>query len=278
MLPSFVIAALEQAGYESPYYEKVSSEFREHWGNLEIQAFIQALKEGQGVDKLLAIFVVGGSGIAHACDMLLPVLQSSIPLERWASALCLGKLKEERAISTLITMLDEFLPPNVPLNADGYMEWRYDDWRCRAARLVGEWERPDFSPVLLRALSTLWQHEQALMTGQRLERGHLQKQWWYLCQKELVYALGQLHHWNLVRDLVVPRSRLNVWMIYLALGYLKARDSDPAIFQTVLRSKVVTKDQILAVIGEQMHLSQEELGQCWLELKAEMRNGALPLP
>lgn len=149
MIPTCVFSALEQVGYESPYYERVSREFREHWGNVEIPAFTQALEEGQGVDKLLAIFVVGESGIAHACDLLLPVLQSSIPFERWASTLCLGKLKEERAIPTLITMLEEFLPPHVPLNADGYLEWRYDDRRCRAARLLGEWEKPDLAPALL---------------------------------------------------------------------------------------------------------------------------------
>jgi hypothetical protein len=42
-IPAFIIAALEQAGYESPYHNVVIDTFIEHWGDLELQTFIHAL-------------------------------------------------------------------------------------------------------------------------------------------------------------------------------------------------------------------------------------------
>src|SRR4051794_37867848 len=63
----------------------------ERWGGIDLSTFVRVLKEGQGEDRLLAIFVLGYTKEAWTHKFLLPFLHSSLSAERWASALVLGE-------------------------------------------------------------------------------------------------------------------------------------------------------------------------------------------
>ena len=54
----------------------------------------------------IALFALGYSGQER--EQLLSSLQSAEPMERWASALVLGEIKEERALPVLVRYLTSF--------------------------------------------------------------------------------------------------------------------------------------------------------------------------
>ncbi len=136
--------------YYGGQYEKPLEAFVLRWGALDVPTFTHTLTVGTEEDKVLALLALGYSGVSQARDVLLPYLQSANPMERWASALCLGELKEEQALPELIRMLDEFLLPRpYPLECEGGL---YHFWRIKTAFLLGEWQRSDLAPVLRNAL------------------------------------------------------------------------------------------------------------------------------
>ena len=137
--PDSVSYAFEQLGYED--YEEPLALFVKRWGGLDVETFARVLKEGQGDDSVLAIFALGSTGKPWACELLLPFLQSAQPMERWASAVCLGKMREEQALPVLLRTLTEFFPPKEWPSFQGDGLWLYNGWRLQIILILAEWAR-----------------------------------------------------------------------------------------------------------------------------------------
>jgi hypothetical protein len=56
--------------------------FLARWGGIDRETFVRVLAEGQGVERLLAICVLGESNLPQAQTLLLPFLQSIHPQEQ----------------------------------------------------------------------------------------------------------------------------------------------------------------------------------------------------
>lgn len=123
--PEHVVYALNSLGYEYPDDEEAVEKLQARLGGLELDRFIQILEEKPGEDRLFALFAVGAKDSPSARALVAPFLESSHPKERWASALCLGEMKDERALPRLCEMLTEYLPPNQQFTSEGYFEWHY---------------------------------------------------------------------------------------------------------------------------------------------------------
>lgn len=252
--PEHVDYALKRLGYEYPDDEGAVKAFLDRWGSLDLDTFVQVLRQTQNQDTLLAIFAIAYKDTAWARELLMPFLDSSSPLERWASALCLGRMKEERALSILCTMLTEFLPPHRQFNTQGYLVWYYDYWRSTVVKLLGEWERPELAMPLYDALKELWQQEQ---TGTEYS-----KKYWYVCQDLLVYALGRLGRFDLMKGLDANEARLSLWKVYMALGYLQVHKNYPDVYTEVVWDKPPLQAQVAEVLQQQLGLSPQEQMVC----------------
>lgn len=193
--------------------------FQARWGGVDLVTFAHVLHHGKGDDQVVAAFAVGSTCSAWARDLLLPFLQSDDPGVRWAAALSLGEMKDERARPVLIRMLHEFLPPPyTPLGEVG-PDW-FEIEHLQVAHLLGGWGDSALIPILRETLVRAWQAERdapASINAASIEHGRLY-------QDELVYALGQLGAFDALTDLEVSLHRKRVWTVNLALGYLNVQE------------------------------------------------------
>ena len=193
--------------------------FQERWGGVDLVTFAHVLHHGKGDDQVVAAFAVGYTRSAWARDLLLPFLQSDDPGVRWAAALSLGEMKDERARPVLIQMLLEFLPPPyTPLGEVG-PDW-FEIEHLQVAHLLGRWGDHALIPTLRETLMRVWQAERdapADINHASIDHGRLY-------QDELAYALGQLGAFDVLTGLMVPTPRKRVWMVNLALGYLNVQE------------------------------------------------------
>lgn len=192
--------------------------FTQRWGGVDLATFVHVLHHGQVDDQMVAAFAIGHTRSAWARELLLPFLQSDDPGVRWASALSLGEMKEERARPVLVQMLGEFLPP--PYRSPGEVgpDW-FEVRHMHVADLLGQWGDPALIPLLRETLVRVWQVE--CDAPEYLELSGTQL--WRAYQDELAYALGQLGAFDALADLEVPAHRSRVWTVNLALGYLNAQ-------------------------------------------------------
>jgi hypothetical protein len=233
--------------YYGGQYEKHVEAFIQRWGKPSVPALRYVLTAGTPEEKVLALLALGYTGTPQAIALVLPSLESPVPLERWASALCLGELKDERALPALIHMLDEFLPPeHHPLEHEGGL---YHSWRMKAVALLGDWERNNLAPVLRQALTKGWEFEQA-------EQGK-RKQVWHAYQDELVYALGREGAFGAFSRLTVSPSRLHFWVVILCCGSLQARTRYGDVL-TQLQINQELKDEVASTLQHRFGLSMNE--------------------
>ncbi len=248
--PEYVERAFRTFYYGGQYEQSLET-FVRRWGGSDIQTFAQVLSVGTQEEKVLALFAIGYSGTPQAQDILRPFLQSTQPMERWASALCLGELKDEQAIPVLVDLLDEFVPPRMhPLERDGGL---YQFWRIKAVSLLGAWEREDLAPLLRAALEESWKLEQA----DAIDR----KQVWHPYQDELAYALGHLGAFGTFTGLALPTPRLHLWMVTLACGSLQARTRYGDLL-TQIQINAALQEEVIHVLEHRFGLSGEERKQC----------------
>ncbi len=193
--------------------------FQERWGGVDLLTFARVLQQAQGDDQMVAAFAIGHTRSAWARGLLLPFLQSDDPGVRWAAALSLGEMKDERARPVLVRMLGEFLPPPyTPLGEVG-PDW-FEVRHMHVAHLLGRWGDPALIPALRETLVRVWQVERD--APEHMNQAGTQLRWDY--QDELAYALGQLGAFDALAGLEVPAHRSRVWTVNLAMGYLNVQD------------------------------------------------------
>jgi len=210
--PDYVDRAFRSVYYGGDYEREMDS-FAKRWQALSFEAFTQALERGTPEEKAVALFALSYSDNPNAQGILSTALESVEPLEQWASALCLGERKDERALPVLLSCLQALLPPRLhPLEREGGL---YHFWRMKVAALLGEWGRKDSIPALRQALETTWKLEQA----DTIDRKHV----WHDYQDELVYALGRLEAFGALVGFTLPLQRLQFWMVLFVCGVLQAK-------------------------------------------------------
>lgn len=194
--------------------------FSSRWGGLDLNSFERVLAEGQGEDKLLAICVIGWSGLPQATQLLLPFVQSFCAKERWLSALCLGRMKEETAFPVLISILTEFLPsPASPLLVEE-QAW-FDEERIEAAYTLSRWENPSLIPLFRRAYETSVQAERYLPDDPHIP---VLTQTWYIYQDVLIRILGRWGAFGVLTGIKLPPYHLQTAVVNFALGYCHLED------------------------------------------------------
>jgi hypothetical protein len=242
-------------------FTKEIEAFIKRWHGLDIESLMRVLKEGQGEDRVLAIFAVGKLRSPRSRELLLPFLRSSQPMERWASALELGRMKEEAAFPILLNMLTEFFPPKEWPSFEGDGLWIYNGWRLDALLLLAEWTRPDAIPSLLAALSGYNQLEQLIPESITTAR-----RYWRQCQEQVMYTLGWLGYFEalpqMVKALSIVQPTLSSWRVFLALGSLHAHKMHPDILRRSIPPKSELREQVMAILQEQFGLSSEEQERC----------------
>lgn len=255
--PDYVAYALRYLGYEYPYDEEAIEKLQVRLGGLELDRIVQVLEEEPGEDRLFALFAVGAKDSPSVRALLAPFFESSQPKERWASALCLGEMKDERALPNLCEMITEYLPPNEQFTSEGYFEWHYDYWRTTVAGLLGTWERQTLVPILSAALKELWKQEQVAPSMKLLSIRS-----WQHSQDRITYALGQLKRFQLIIDVDTTENRRCLWMVLTALGHLRAAETYPDVFKRTVWNNIVLQEQVSKGLQDHFGLSKEEQEQC----------------
>jgi hypothetical protein len=153
--PASIHWAIDRLGMDEPEISAYVNAFVQRWGGLAAGALHEALQADPDPfeDRLFALLALGATG-SDAADELVPFLQSPVPLERWASAICLGHVHDRRAVPGLCTMLTEFLPTRLEV-------WlldphnRFTFWRNWAPILLDQLGDPAAVPALRHALQHL---------------------------------------------------------------------------------------------------------------------------
>ena len=253
--PAFI-----EHGFEMMYGESIPDEaveaFASRWGGLAAENFQRALLEGQGEDRLLALGVIGWSDLPQAPSLLFPFLQSPEAKERWVSALCLGRMKEEAARPLLVTMLTEYLPSEQAPFLEADQAW-FDEERIRVAFTLGLWDDLSLVPVLRQAYQLNVKAEQYLPD---LPGIFLLKQRWYLFQETLMHILGQWGAFGVLAGMALPPYHLRLAIVNLALGYCqvgKRYEEFGATYQW--QDDAAFNQQLKVVLTQRFGITEEEL-------------------
>jgi hypothetical protein len=210
-----------ERGFEMIYGEYIPDSeveaFASRWGGLEPENFVRALSEGQGEERLLAICVIGWSDLPQASTLLLPFLKSSNAKERWLSALCLGRMKEEAAFPVLVSMLTEFLPSEASPLLVEEQAW-FDEERSQAAYTLSHWEDPALIPLFRHAYETSVQAERSLPDDPHIL---VLTQVWYNYQDVLVRLLGRWGAFGALTGMKLPPYHLRLAIVNMAIAMPK---------------------------------------------------------
>jgi hypothetical protein len=229
--------------------------FLARWGGIDRETFVRVLAEGQGVDRLLAICVLGESNLPQARTLLLPFLQSVHPHERWLSALYLGRKKEKLALPVLITMLTEYLPSEEFPTPEDMM--RFDELRGSVVSTLLLWKDASLVAAFRHALATSVKAEQYLPDHPVQRRIILLN--WYGYQDGLSYALGRKGAFGALLGIPFSSSRQRIAMFKMVMGYkqVKARlIGSELVFGWEQEGELRTS--MKAVLEQRFGLSEEE--------------------
>lgn len=229
--------------------EKWADSFTIRWGGFSADAFERALQHGNAEERLFALFALGYLTPPEGDRLLLPFLDSPIRKERWASAISLGKLKNEQAFPLLLELLMEELDyhppsliagekPNDPFlkkawekeldYKDAEYVWEYH-WcllhRLNITLLLCSWGDARALPVLVQTLQQSLALEFHATYPNNL---HIFSQEWHQFQDRLAYALGQLGAWHALDALDLPPKWRHIAQRYLVFGSFQA--SVPWVF------------------------------------------------
>lgn len=270
---AFVCMYWEDAGSET-YYEAFAS----HWGGLELEHMRRAFEVGKGEEKVLAIFALGLTATEEMADLLAPLLNQAPCMERWASAICLGLMKDVRAFPVLESLLLEGL--GLEEYSRTYVEeypytgqeelsilvheqnW-YATYRWYAIQLLEGWDSPTLLSTLKQTYVALWRIQQHLLPFR----------WFDVSSYDaLAYSLGLRGDFTFLHALDVPSEFRNRAMIYLILGHLHVQASSGSEL-TGLSSQIsglttemlmndTLREAVAVELGSHFGLSPAEQEEC----------------
>lgn len=264
--------------FECMYWEDAGNEryykaFASHWGGLELEHMRRAFENGEGEEKVMAIFALGLTAAPENADLLAPLLYQAPRMERWASAICLGLMKDERAFPILENLLLDGLEQveYIRLYKEVHRKDRdlfqtqihahywYGAFRWHAIQLLEGWDSPSLLSTLKQTFAALWGIQRRLRPFK----------WFELPSYDaLAYELGQRGDFTLLQDLKLPRAYRNVARVHMALGHLRAQVSSGSEL-TGLTSQIsglglemlindTLQQRVAAELGVQFGLSHTE--------------------
>ena len=266
MVPDYVHRAFEDVYMADANQEKYEA-FASSWKGLDAATFRHIIEVGEGKDKVVAIFALGYMATPQAREAMVLLLHSPVQQERWASALCLGAMQDERALPYLQQMLVEGLSleerPWAMKEVEDYStyfpqiheaDW-YDDLRTRVVKYLEPWHSPSLVQIMLQAFKTLlWQLEYAIYP--------------YAIHDDyydaLAYALGQQGAFGVLAGFELPPAYVKTAMVYLALGYLQAqmRYSPARGLISEMMMNAALQREVAEVLGQRFGLSEAEQDDC----------------
>jgi hypothetical protein len=194
-------------------------QFVQRWKPFTQEALVRALREAEGEERACALFAIGYVAFPGGELLLQPFLHSSNQLERWASALTLGEVRNPLALPVLEQLLIEGLHEIDVCDpyTKHFLPWNME-YRREAALLIAKWGNLPAVPVLRRALRTCWEIDQKCDQ----EDGASLPFWDELLTLEdyLAYALGQMEAWGACFGLGLPTERECIALFLLVLGSL----------------------------------------------------------
>ena len=214
--PQHILDTVREMGMHSPYDEEYIQAIIAKWGDVHPNTLQKIMREGDDYERAFAVFAYGFQPDVPVEEILVPLLQSTDPLKRWASAICLGKRKDERALDNLCTMLTEFLPPNEQYRANGIREWLYDNLHHETASLIGALGVRRVSPSLRSALLTMLNIEEVPALYTRLTAGGIRNIVFH--EEQVVYALGRLHAYGALVGIEASKEQMALWRVHFSLG------------------------------------------------------------
>jgi hypothetical protein len=230
--------------------------FASRWGGLDLDIFQQVLEEGKDQDRLIALFALGYSQKPEARLLLLPFLASPHQRERWACAVCLGQLREERAIPVLKEILLEEGFENLTRDDSSLdqTDFWYETQRGHAASLLAAWNDPQIVPLLRQALQATWRRgqERATQTEQRSFPPHP--------EDAIAFALGKLGAFGALLPLEQPSPRLRSALIHVALGYLYTGGHRYQNIMMELDERTLLGKEVIRVLEEHVGVSTAQAG------------------
>ncbi len=270
-LPDYVYQAFGLVYYGGDFQAEIES-FAQRWRGLDANAFERAVREGVGEEKIIAIFALGSLNPPGVQEMLVPLLQSPVRMERWASAIALGKLHDERALPVLHTILQyEALLPIMDELTDESM--CYIGYREIIASLLANWGNLSSIPILHAALKAAWAWELQLLANPPSYAQFEMIPFWQTYQYKLAYALGQLGVYGALTDIPFSDSRRRILMIYISLGYLQIEQKD--IFTKMMLDKNL-QEEVAKALERLFGLSETEQHVCLVHFGDDyFREGAL---
>lgn len=178
---------------------------------------------------------------------LVPYLHHHQPRIRWAAALSLGWLRDERAIPALSRMLTDQLPEGGAAEYEERDGLAYDEcldqWRCGALiRVILNLRTPVFASSLQSALARMLEleHAWAARFGAPLLHDEARREWpdlnspgieaWARYQDMLVFALGRIGAFDALASVGCPVGLVGVqaWQYKYTRGSL-GKQTDQAL-------------------------------------------------
>lgn len=272
-LPDDVYRAFGLVYYGGGFERKIE-DFAQRWGGLDASAFEQALRQTEGNEKIIAIFALGSLNPPDVQEMLAPLLQSPVRMERWASAIALGQLRDERALPVLHTILqyEALLPVMEPLTDESMC---YLSYREIIVSLLANWGELSSIPILHAALKAAWGWELQVLANPPSYAQFEMIPFWQTYQYELAYALGQLGVFGALTDIAFSDSRQRILMIYMALGHLHIDQQANDIF-IQMEDDEKLKGEVAKALERLFGLSKAEQHVCLVHFGDDyFREGAL---
>lgn len=255
--PDYIYPAFT-AIYYGGFGERQVENFIERWAGLDLETFERVIKEGTGDDKVVAIAALGYAKAPQAHQLLLPLLQSPVRMERWECAIVLGRLHEEQALPVLYQCLQE-VRAAPPSGAEAFSE--EDIWlessRMSIASLLGDWGQLASIPVLRSALKETWEWEQRFLVGLSDDSDLVMLFPWEAYEYKLAYALGQLGAFGALTGIDFSPLRARILTVYLAMGHLQLHKKERDLFIAISANKA-TQEDVGNVLEQRFGFSEVE--------------------
>nr|BBH92303.1 hypothetical protein KTA_05020 [Thermogemmatispora argillosa] len=242
--------------------------FVERWGGVDEETLRRVLREGEGRDRLAAVFALGHSPFEGVNEELAALLEEPDWLLRCAAACCLVLRRDERATP----LIERYLALPTPIGVDGggrvstapqASGW-YNLYKQLVPWMLAEWGPSSLLPALRDALleSCREGNDKRLSPA---AAGSL---------KASAYALGRRGALGALHGVKLPVLRRWLSVLYMALGYLKAaeRFSREALYEQLQGDTPLSKE-VLALLTEAFALPEQQAQSVLMSWQIERIDG-----